>query len=192
MADKLGISARSVIRGLAVLIEWNIISKERERREDATWLNNRYTLLDKSVWKPKPSATQSDGSQVTIKTEPSDKNDASQVPHSHTKVSTYKDTQEKDTHPPEIPIFIELFSLINPSYKILYPRPPQRNAAARLLKLHDLEWWRRFMPAYQQALEDRYCPRATTPVQLEEKIGAIEHYGRSKKSEKLKGNNFII
>jgi hypothetical protein len=48
------------------------------------------------------------------------------------------------------------------------------------------------MPAYQVALEDRYCPRATTPVQMEEKIGSIEHYGRSKKAEKIKGANFIL
>ena len=58
--------------------------------------------------------------------------------------------------------------------------------------MRDLDWWKRFMPAYQMALEDRYCPRAITPVQIEEKIDAIEHYGRSKKAEKIKGHNFII
>jgi hypothetical protein len=88
--------------------------------------------------------------------------------------------------------FIELFALINPSYQILFPRKPQREAAVRLLKQQPLDWWQRFMPAYQAALEDRYCPKATTPVQMEEKIGAIEHYGRAKKSEKIKSHNFII
>jgi hypothetical protein len=44
--------------------------------------------------------------------------------------------------------FIELFALINPSYKILYPRKPQRDASERLLKLHPAEWWKRFLAAY--------------------------------------------
>src|SRR5258706_4816368 len=88
MAKKTGISSRSVIRGVATLIGWNIISKERERKKDAKWLNNRYVLLDKTVWRSKPSDTQSLGeaeSQVTNMTEPHAKYDKSQVTHSHTK-----------------------------------------------------------------------------------------------------------
>jgi hypothetical protein len=71
MAEKTGISRDSVMRGIKKLIEWNIISKERERREDATWLNNRYVLLDKSVWKPKPSSTEQPGAKSQIRPEPS-------------------------------------------------------------------------------------------------------------------------
>lgn len=89
--------------------------------------------------------------------------------------------------------FISLFKEINPSYEQLFKRPPQRAAADRLLKLHDFDWWQKFIPAYAAALEDRYCPRATTPIRLEEKLGDIEHYGRSKRAEKIKGgNNFVI
>jgi hypothetical protein len=88
MAEKTGVSERSIIRGIQTLERWRIISKERERRSDATWLNNRYVLLDKSAWKTKPSDTESLG-------EPSDKSDISQVTVSHTKdTHTYK----KDTH----------------------------------------------------------------------------------------------
>src|SRR4051812_44187085 len=97
------------------------------------------------------------------------------------RITHIMDTHKKDIHPPDTNAFIELFALINPSCQILYPRAPQRDATARLLKMHDLEWWKGFTPAYQMALEDGYCPRAITPVQMEEKIGAIEHYGRSKK-----------
>ena len=87
MADKTGISVRSVVRGIQTLVDWNIVSKERERTTGAQWLNNRYVLLDKSVWKERPSATQSLG-------KPSAKSDKSQVPQGH-----LKDTHtEKDTH----------------------------------------------------------------------------------------------
>ena|SRR3990167_5876399 len=101
MAQKTGISKRSIIRGIQILIKWNIIDKHRERRKDATWLNNRYILLDKSVWKRKPSATQSLGIQVPNTTEPSATQGKSQVPQVHTKVthkegSTLEGKNKKD------------------------------------------------------------------------------------------------
>ncbi len=98
MAERTGISRDSVMRGIKKLIEWNIISKERERKADAKWLNNRYVLLDKSVWEMKPSSVQQHG-------KPSRKSDLaksqmrgfSQVAHSDT-----KDTHSiKDTHTKE-------------------------------------------------------------------------------------------
>jgi hypothetical protein len=70
-AEKTGISRDSVMRGIKKLIEWNIISKERDRREDATWLNNRYILLDKTVWKAKPSSTEQHGAKSQNESEPS-------------------------------------------------------------------------------------------------------------------------
>lgn len=98
MAEKTGISRDSVMRGIKTLVGWNIISKERERRGDKTWLNNRYALLDKSVWVAKPSSTEQHGY-------PSRK---SGLPKSQmggftqVAVSDTKDTHtEKDTHKKE-------------------------------------------------------------------------------------------
>lgn len=82
--------------------------------------------------------------------------------------------------------FITLLKEINPSYQLFFKRPPQRKAVERLLKLHNLEWWERFIPAYRVEMENnRYCPKATTPMKLEEKLGDIEFYGKNK----LKDNN---
>lgn len=62
MSEKLGISIASVKRGISSLVEWNIIVKQRTRHpENAKWVNNSYTLLDKTVWKQKPQLTQSYG-----------------------------------------------------------------------------------------------------------------------------------
>lgn len=38
------------------------------------------------------------------------------------------------------------------------------------------------MAAYSVKLEDRYCPKATTPIQLEEKLGSIMAYGKQLQS----------
>lgn len=78
--------------------------------------------------------------------------------------------------------FISLFGGINPSYGELFKRKNQRAAAGRLLKLHPLEWWQRFMEAYVNQLNDRFCPKATTPAQMEDKFAAIMAYGRSLKN----------
>lgn len=91
MAEKTNISRQSVMRGIKKLIQWNIISKERERRKDATWLNNRYTLLDKSVWKSKPSTTELHG-RAKYQMGPSQvpNGGVSQVPQGDTKVTHRK------------------------------------------------------------------------------------------------------
>lgn len=88
MAEKLGISRDSVMRGIKVLIEWNIIQKNRTRKPNAQWLNNTYILLDKSVWKNKPSSTQQHG-------KPSSKNS---VAKSQIRASQVADSDTKGSH----------------------------------------------------------------------------------------------
>ncbi len=91
----------------------------------------------------------------------------------------------------EVGEFIKLFGGINPSYGELFKRKPQRAAAERLLKQHPLQWWSDFMAAYVGVLEDRFCPKATTPAQMEDKFAAIMAYGRQRKAEGLKAKQKI-
>ena len=84
--------------------------------------------------------------------------------------------------------FINLFQEINPSYSQLFKRPPQRAAADRLLKLHDFGWWQRFFLAYNLAIQDRFCPKAMTPIQLEESLGRIIAFGQARKQ----GNKYQV
>ncbi len=76
---------------------------------------------------------------------------------------------------------IRLFGGINPSYDQLFKRTPQRKAAERLLNKQPIQWWQRFMAWYAEAMDDQFCPRATTPMQLEDKLGAIMAFAKSKK-----------
>ena len=88
----------------------------------------------------------------------------------------------------DISSFINLFQEINPSYSQLFKRPPQRAAADRLLKLHDFAWWQRFFLAYNLAIQDRFCPKAMTPIQLEESLGRIIAFGQARKQ----GNKYQV
>lgn len=64
IAEKLGISVRSVYNGLKILEHFNIIKIEANVRADnGNYLSHRYILLDKSEWKSKPSATGAVGTE---------------------------------------------------------------------------------------------------------------------------------
>lgn len=94
----------------------------------------------------------------------------------------------------EVNEFIDLFQHITPTHARLFRMPPQRTAAERLLKIHPLTWWTMFMKAYGAKMSsDPYCPKISTPGQLEAKLGVIMAYGTSlkvKEAGKDKGRGF--
>jgi hypothetical protein len=191
MAEKTGTSERSVVRGIQTLIEWNIISKERERKKDAKWLNNRYVLLDKTGWKIKPDATKSLGNKMEShtpnQTEPRATDDKSHVPQVHTKVTHIKVTHTNDTEPSseDIGIVIDAFKVINPAYKLWFARMPQRNACKRLIEAHGVEQLLAVIAILPKTNLIQYIPNIQTPIQLEEKWSTLETQLKKKKSESL-------
>lgn len=178
MAEKTGISDRSVIRGISTLIEWNIISKERERKEDAKWLNNRYVLLDKSVWKPKPHDTESSGSQVTEKTEPHATEGKSHMPQVHTKVTHIKDTHNKEDKAiallgVEVNQMIELFKDINPLFEEFYKNTTERKSLEHIANKLGKEKLTRLLMALPDIVSKPYAPKITKPSELKRDFGKL-------------------
>lgn len=80
-----------------------------------------------------------------------------------------------------VPIFIDLFKEINPTYKWMFGRPNQRQSAERLLKLKSIEDWQKIIKFIVLRKADRFCPRIATPLQLEQKYPALESYALSLK-----------
>ncbi|MHB8482785.1 MAG: hypothetical protein ACYDBV_08655 [Nitrospiria bacterium] len=78
---------------------------------------------------------------------------------------------------------IELFKPINPSYAQFYKIIPQRQSLERLLEQHGVEKTRRLIEALPKVIGEKYAPRITTPVQLENKLGDLLVF------IKQKGNN---
>lgn len=187
MAEKLGIGRDSVLKGLASLEKWGIIKKEKCRNEKTgKWLHNSYTLVDKKFWVEKPHVDNTDvDNQVDNSGSPSRYERLSQVG-----VADTKDTHIKVTHiTPTTGVvegqFIELFSVINPTYTYLFARQNQRDACKRLLKLRGLEDWAKVINFIASRRADRFCPRISTPLQLEQKYAELESYAASLK-EKVK------
>jgi hypothetical protein len=83
IAEENGISRRTVITAIEKLEEWGIISIFKTKKADGTQNNNVYTLLAKSMWKSKPSATIAHGNRVQPLHIPSANNDQSRVQPLH-------------------------------------------------------------------------------------------------------------
>lgn len=124
------------------------------------------------------------GNQLATKRQPSIEEDRIGEDRREEKSITPAPSAVKD----EVGELIKLFGGINPSYGELFKRKPQRSSAERLLKLQSLSWWSKFMSWYVSALEDRFCPKAMTPSQMEDKFAAIGVYG---KSLKTKGKSIV-
>lgn len=98
MAEEHGVSTRTILRGLKKLSERNVIKIGKTRKKDGKWLNNTYTLLDKSVWKYDQVTNSHMDSHVTKMDLPCDKNDGSHVTYSHTKETHIRKPIKKETH----------------------------------------------------------------------------------------------
>lgn len=170
MAEKLGISRDSVMRGIKELIKWNIISKERERKDDAKWLNNRYVLLDKKVWKSKPSSCAQLGSQVANEGK-------SQVAVSDSKVThikvTHNNTASDAKASQDISEFIYEFRHVNPSYDRLFMNKTERDCARRLIDKYGLEKMKSTAQHLKDVISQKYAPKITTPYELEKNLGKL-------------------
>lgn len=196
ISEELNISRNTVAKYIKMFTDYHLIATERTKNNNGTWKNNTYFLLDKIEWMNHAQPLGMDN-HAQLLSEP-----CTTIGHDHAQPLGNKETHINYTHIKETNTahgagnttnaLISLFKGINPSYQLFFARPPQRAAADRLLKLHDFEWWQRFFEAYPKALEDRFCPRATSPIKLEEKIGDIEHYGRSQKQKEVKKTNIAF
>lgn len=87
---------------------------------------------------------------------------------------------------------ISLFKEINPSYGILYNRKPQHEAVKRLLAREPIERIKGAIGFVAAHRSDRFCPRISTPIQLEEKWAQLENYGASLKVTNLNKRGVIL
>ncbi len=85
----------------------------------------------------------------------------------------------------EVNQFIGLFKELNPTYGILFRRKDQRESSKRLLKLKSMSDWQKVLQFTASRRNDRFCPRISTPTQLEQKFAALESYAAGLKQTLL-------
>lgn len=82
---------------------------------------------------------------------------------------------------------IDLFKVVNPSYKKFFANKTQRSACQRMLETHGFEKLEKIISFLPKSNTTKYMPVVTTPVQLEDKMGQL-----ASAWQKLKNNEAII
>lgn len=106
----------------------------------------------------------------------------SKVKLSQVKLNKLNTTVEDKSSGNEVNNFIELFKPINPTYSKLFRMKNQRKSCENLLKIRPLKEWVGVIAFIGKQVGDKYCPRISTPSQLEDKYANLVAYGASLKT----------
>jgi DNA-binding transcriptional regulator YhcF (GntR family) len=194
MAEQLGVSTKSVMRGIKNLEAANIILKKRVGK----MCNNRYYLLDKSEWLSKEKAKRVIEGEVTnspiTKNKKKKKSEVTNgdftsppqgVQRSLSGTSNSKETHSKETHSKVLPaeagelkpqdevnaVFEIFYQTINPN--INYGNRTTRTAAEWLVKKYGFEKTLDIARFACSVQGQPYAPTITTPYQLKEKMAQL-------------------
>jgi DNA-binding Lrp family transcriptional regulator len=175
IARELSISERTVYTAIKKLEEWDIIKIESQGRKDnGSFKNLIYILLDKSQWKDKPSAN----CAVGKKQQPPSASGAKPVGTScrrskHIEVNTYKEIADKSAGQ-KINELLKEFEEVNPT--INYGNKTQRKVLEDMVNKWGYEKTLNTIKASNKIQCKKYAPTITTPIQLKNKLGELLVY----------------
>ena len=92
----------------------------------------------------------------------------------------------------QIADIIDSFKEVNPMYKTLFPRTPQREAAWRLLEQFGFEVTIGMVDYLKISNAAKYAPTITTPVQLEGKLGELKAWADKQRNGSKKTGKGIV
>lgn len=174
LSDDTGIPASNVERILKMLENEHQIEQQK---------TNKYRLITIKNWsKYQTLDTKTDSKRTT---------DGQQVDtNKKLKNVRMKEITSTANAGNDINHLIGLFKGINPSIEKLFGRPPQRSACERLITTHGVDKVTKVISFIEKRRGDRFCPTITTPIQLEEKWGALEAYAM-KLSQTINKNKIV-
>lgn len=86
---------------------------------------------------------------------------------------------------------IEMFEKVNPSWRRLFANKTQRACLGRLLEQHGEEKVRWVIGSLAVSNKNAYAPTATTPLQLEERLGNLIAFWQKQKDRKEKNVDVV-
>lgn len=189
IAREFSISTKSVARGIKDLKKWNIIDVRKEIRENGTWKNNSYILLDKSVWKPKPNYKEITNSQETQSRslkdcEGVDHETEGAIKETHEQGNTSKEIFNGNASVAGVKEIMNIFYEINPTLN--WKSKTIRSACEELIEKFGLEETRAMTKQVIAIQGNPYAPTVTTPWELKEKLAKIKAYFDRQKNNKPK------
>jgi len=98
MAEQHNVGRNTILKGIKNLENRNLIQIGKKRTKSGQWLNNTYTLLDKSEWNYNQVLEKDTDSQVPLGTIPSPSHKHDQVLEKDTKETHSEGNKYKETH----------------------------------------------------------------------------------------------
>ena len=102
-----------------------------------------------------------------------------------------KNTARSAQDEKDIADIIEAFQDVNPTYRTLFNRSPQREAAWRLMQQFQKEPLLKMVAFLKQSNGRKYAPTITTPSQLESKMGELKAWADKERNGTGKGKGII-
>lgn len=179
---------RSVSNSLQRLEEGGYI--ERVFKDDAK--RNRSEIITKISFKQAAKSLAASMKPVSSLDESNDSSLHEQSKTNNTnkvikpKIAAHSADEEKS-----IGEIIFLFKEVNPSYKTLFNRKPQREAAYRLLTQFGMQKLTGMIGFLETSNAARYAPTITTPSQLESKLGELKAWADKQRSSGKAGKGMV-
>lgn len=199
MAEEHSVSTKTIKRGIKNLEKRRVIKVEQKRTKSGYWLNNTYTLLDKSEWDYSGgtnSPTDTGGTNSPARRDKCTPDGGTNVPlkETHSEGNTSKEThkeknkKERKEVTKDSPLGTQIseiifqFTSITPT--ITYDHTGHRKSAQDLIKQFGFQ--KALATAkYAISIQGRdYAPTITTPSKLKYKIGDLQvYYKKDNKSQ---------
>jgi DNA-binding transcriptional regulator YhcF (GntR family) len=166
MGEELAISKDTVMKGLEKLEKYNVIQVKKNRTKNGQWLNNTYTLIDKTEW---------------IKDQVADTNLVSQVADTDSKETHIQGNTYKETHKTATSENVAINEILNIfknkiNTSINFGNITERKATAYLLKEIGFEKLSSLIDYAVSIQGEKYAPVITTPYQLKDKLAQLKIY----------------
>lgn len=179
IARELDINEKTVRKSLKALVFWNIIKIVKgKRKKSGFYAPNKYTLLDKTMWKLKPTVTDTAGANGSSSQSPEvfeDKHQGYEVPHKDTHSNDTNNNDSAETSSANIAALIRVFEAVNPACATYYGNTTQRKACAFLIDTYSFDRVKVIVEkTLPQTNGKEFFPTITTPLQLQEKWAMLE------------------
>lgn len=187
LADDLDLSEDTISRNLDTLRESGYIETTRTPNGLVIKVTKAKKVFQKGIRRSAESAEVPNHDGTNAESETAEV----RIPVRRSAVSNKDNTEIKQLdkteiqeagEPANISYFIDLFSLVNPSYCRLFPNKTQRAALKRLLEIHGGEQLEKIIKFLPMSNKVKYAPTITTPLQLEEKLGALVAFTQKQKA----------
>lgn len=190
IAKELGISRNTVSKYIKLFEKHHLISIEKERDyKTKKWINNVYTLLDKTCWDSHAQIVGMD-SHAQMTNEPctnDSKSHAQQLGNKETNINktNIKETNISEHSSDEITEIIKLFEAINPACKRYYGNITQRKACKDLIDTYGFDEISKVIAFLPKNNSTPFMPKANTPLQLWDKFQSIKDSWQQVKNKQL-------